>query len=48
MTTTRCNWVASGTRQVIAFTLMGHLQYGYEGGAWNGWQVPFDNGRPAW
>lgn len=39
---------ASGTRQGIAFTLVGRLQYGYEGGTWNEWHALFDNGRSAW
>jgi len=39
---------ASGTRQGMAFTLVGRLQYGYEGGTWNEWHALFDNGRSAW
>ena len=43
---------ASGTRQGLAFTLVGRLQYGYEGGTWNEWHALFDNGpdgqRSAW
>lgn len=39
---------ASGTRQGVAFTLVGRLQYGYEGGTWNEWHALFDNGRSAW
>ena len=41
-----------GTRQGLAFTLVGRLQYGYEGGSWNEWHALFDNGpngpRSAW
>lgn len=39
---------ASGTRQGIAFTLVGRLQYGYADGTWNEWHALFDNGRSAW
>jgi hypothetical protein len=39
---------ASGRRQGIAFTLVGRLQYGYDGGTWNEWHALFDNGRSAW
>jgi ribosomal protein S27E len=39
---------ASGQRQGVAFTLVGRLQYGYEGGTWNEWHALFDNGRSAW
>ena len=39
---------ARGTRQGIAFTLVGRLQYGYEGGTWNEWHALFDNARSAW
>ena len=39
---------ASGTRQGMAFTLVGRLQYGYADGTWNEWHVLFDNGRSAW
>jgi transcription initiation factor TFIIIB Brf1 subunit/transcription initiation factor TFIIB len=39
---------ASGARQGVAFTLVGRLQYGYEGGTWNEWHALFDNGRSAW
>jgi hypothetical protein len=39
---------ASGIAQGIAFTLVGRLQYGYEGGTWNEWHALFDNGRSAW
>ncbi len=37
-----------GTRQGMAFTLVGRLQYGYDGGTWNEWHALFDNGRSAW
>ena len=39
---------ASGQRQGLAFTLVGRLQYRYEGGTWNEWHALFDNGRSAW
>ena len=39
---------ASGTRQGVAFTIVGRLQYGYEDGTWNEWHALFDNGRSAW
>ena len=39
---------AGGTRQGIGFTLVGRLQYAYEGGTWNEWHALFDNGRSAW
>lgn len=43
---------AGGTRQGVVFTLVGRLQYGYEGGTWNEWHALFDNGpdgpRSAW
>ena len=39
---------ATGTRQGMAFTLVGRLQHGYEGGTWNEWHALFDNGRSAW
>jgi hypothetical protein len=39
---------AQGTRQGMAFTLVGRLQYGYDGGTWNEWHALFDNGRSAW
>lgn len=39
---------AAGTRLGLAFTLVGRLQYGYEGGTWNEWHALFDNGRSAW
>ena len=41
-----------GQRQGVSFTLVGRLQYGYEGGTWNEWHALFDNGadgqRSAW
>ncbi len=47
---------ASGSRQGLGFTVVGRLQYGYEGGTWNEWHVLFDMGdggdaadvRSAW
>ncbi len=43
---------ASGTRQGLAFTVVGRLQYGYARGTWNEWHVLFDTGddgaRSAW
>ena len=39
---------AAGKLQGLAFTLVGRLQYGYEGGTWNEWHALFDNGRSAW
>jgi Domain of unknown function (DUF4178) len=43
---------ASGQRQGLGFTLVGRLQYGYDGGTWNEWHALFDNGtgvqRSAW
>jgi endogenous inhibitor of DNA gyrase (YacG/DUF329 family) len=39
---------AAGTLQGIAFTLVGRLQFGYEGGTWNEWHALFDNGRSGW
>ena len=39
---------ASGVRHGVPFTLVGRLQYGYEGGTWNEWHALFDNGRSAW
>jgi hypothetical protein len=32
----------------VAFTLVGRLQYRYEGGTWNEWHALFDNGRSGW
>ncbi len=37
-----------GTHQGVAFTLVGRLQYRYEGGTWNEWHAMFDNGRSGW
>ncbi len=37
-----------GTRLGVAFTLVGRLQYAYDGGTWNEWHALFDNGRSAW
>ncbi len=37
-----------GTRQGVAFTLVGRLQYGYAAGTWNEWHALFDNGRSCW
>ena len=37
-----------GERQGLAFTLVGRLQIGYEGGSWNEWHALFDNQRSAW
>lgn len=39
---------AGGTRQGIAFTLVGRLQVGYADGNWNEWHARFANGRAAW
>jgi endogenous inhibitor of DNA gyrase (YacG/DUF329 family) len=39
---------AAGRYQGEAFTLLGRLQYGYEGGTWNEWHALFDNGRSGW
>lgn len=39
---------AAGRHQGLAFTLVGRLQYGYEGGSWNEWHALFDNGRSGW
>ena len=43
---------ASGRSQGLAFTLVGRLQYGYDGGTWNEWHALFDSGegqhRAAW
>ncbi|MBK9137129.1 MAG: DUF4178 domain-containing protein [Betaproteobacteria bacterium] len=43
---------AGGTHQGVRFTLVGRLQYGYEGGTWNEWHALFDNGpdgqRSGW
>lgn len=41
-----------GKRQGLAFTLVGRLQYGHDGGTWNEWHALFDDGpngqRSAW
>ncbi len=34
---------ASGRHQGVAFTLVGRLQYAYEGGTWNEWHALFDS-----
>ncbi len=39
---------AGGRMQGAGFTLVGRLQYGYEGGTWNEWHALFDNGRSGW
>ncbi|MBL8326902.1 MAG: DUF4178 domain-containing protein [Rubrivivax sp.] len=39
---------AGGTHQGVRFTLVGRLQYAYEGGTWNEWHALFDNGRSGW
>ncbi len=39
---------AGGRHQGVAFTLVGRLQYGYEGGTWNEWHALFDNGKSGW
>jgi len=39
---------AAGQLQGLAFTLVGRLQYGYEGGVWNEWHALFDNQRSGW
>jgi ribosomal protein L37AE/L43A len=39
---------AAGRYQGEAFTLVGRLQYGYDGGTWNEWHALFDNGRSGW
>jgi hypothetical protein len=39
---------AAGRYQGAAFTLVGRLQYGYEGGTWNEWHALFDSGRSGW
>ncbi len=38
----------SGRHQGLAFTLVGRLQYRYEGGTWNEWHASFDNGKSGW
>ncbi len=37
-----------GQRAGVGFTLVGRLQYGYEGGTWNEWHALFDNGKSGW
>jgi hypothetical protein len=32
----------------MGFTIVGRLQYGYDGGTWNEWHALFDNSRSAW
>lgn len=39
---------AAGKLQGQGFTLLGRLQYGYDGGTWNEWHAVFDNGRSGW
>lgn len=39
---------AAGRLQGQPFTLVGRLQYGYDGGTWNEWHALFDNGRSGW
>ena len=39
---------AAGRYKGLAFTLVGRLQYGYEGGIWNEWHALFDSGRSGW
>ena len=39
---------AGGKVQGVAFTLVGRLQFGYDGGSWNEWHALFDNDRHAW
>jgi Zn finger protein HypA/HybF involved in hydrogenase expression len=39
---------AAGRLQGTGFTLVGRLQYGYDGGTWNEWHALFDNGRSGW
>ncbi len=38
----------AGRWQGSAFTLVGRLQYGYEGGTWNEWHAFFDSGKSGW
>ena len=37
-----------GSHQGEGFSLVGRLQYGYEGGTWNEWHALFDSGRSGW
>lgn len=39
---------ASGRWQGVGFTLVGRLQFGYDGGGWSEWHALFDNGRSGW
>jgi hypothetical protein len=39
---------ASGKFQGAPFTLIGRLQYGYDGGTWNEWHALFDGGKSGW
>jgi hypothetical protein len=39
---------AGGRHQGVAFTIVGRLQYAYEGGTWNEWHALFDTGRSGW
>lgn len=39
---------AAGRWQGSAFTLLGRLQYRYDGGTWNEWHALFDSGKSGW
>ena len=39
---------AGGKLNGHGFTLVGRLQYAYEGGTWNEWHALFDNGHSGW
>ncbi|CAD5373726.1 conserved hypothetical protein [Rubrivivax sp. A210] len=39
---------ASGRWQGLDFTLVGRLQYRFDGGSWNEWHALFGNGRSGW
>jgi Domain of unknown function (DUF4178) len=39
---------ATGSRQGVAFTLVGRLQYRYSGGTWNEWHALLESGKSAW
>ncbi|MES2229273.1 MAG: DUF4178 domain-containing protein [Pseudomonadota bacterium] len=39
---------AAGAHQGAAFTLVGRLQYRYDGGTWNEWHALFDSGKSGW
>jgi hypothetical protein len=39
---------AAGNYKGLAFTLVGRLQVGYDGGTWNEWHALFDGGRSGW